>query len=49
LASERRGDLRWPVAIAIGLFLVILVELAFIYVAVSGKDEIVPTYRSERR
>jgi hypothetical protein len=49
LAGERRRDLRWPVAIAVGLFLVILVNLAFIYIAVSGKDEIVPTYRTERR
>ena len=47
--TERRRDLRWPIAIAVGLFLVILVNLAFIYIAVSGKDEIVPTYHTERR
>jgi hypothetical protein len=28
---------------------VILVNLVFIYIAVSGKDEIVPTYQTERR
>jgi hypothetical protein len=49
LASERRRDLRWPIAIAVGLFLVVLVNLAFIYIAVSGKDEIVPSYQTERR
>jgi hypothetical protein len=49
LANEGRRNLRWPIAIAVGLFLVILVNLTFIYIAVSGKDEIVPTYRTERR
>lgn len=49
MSSERRRDLRWPIAIAVGLFLVILVNLVFIYIAVSGKDEIVPTYQTERR
>ena len=49
MPSERRRDLRWPIAIAVGLFLVILVNLVFIYIAVSGKDEIVPTYQTERR
>ena len=46
---ERRRNLRWPIAIAVGLGLVVLVEMVFIYIAVSGKDEIVPTYHSERR
>lgn len=49
LAGEGRRNLRWPIAIAVGLFLVILVNLTFIYIAVSGKDDIVPTYRTERR
>jgi hypothetical protein len=47
--SERRRDLRWPIAIAIGLLFVVLVDLTFIYIAVSGKDEIVPSYHTERR
>ena len=46
---ERRTDLRWPIGIAVGLLLVILVNLAFIYVSVSGQDEIVPSYNLERR
>jgi len=49
VASERRPDRRWPIAIAIGLGLVILVNLVFIYIAVSGQDEIVPSYHTERR
>ena len=47
--SEQWRDRRWPIAIAIGLAIVILVNLAFIYIAVSGKDEIVPSYHTERR
>lgn len=46
---ERLRNLRWPIAIAVGLGLVVLAEMVFIYIAVSGKDEIVPTYHSERR
>ena len=49
VTSERWRDLRWPIAIVIGLVLVILVNLTFIYIAVSGKDEIVPSYHTERR
>lgn len=39
----------WPVAISVGLFLVILVNAAFIYIAVSDADEIVPSYAAEER
>jgi hypothetical protein len=45
----RRNDRRWPIGIAIGLILVVLVNLAFIYIAVSGKDEVVPSYHTEQR
>lgn len=41
--------LLWPVAIAAGLLLVILLNAVFIYVAVSGKDEVVPSYHTETR
>lgn len=47
--SEPRTDSRWPIAVAVGLIIVVLVNLAFIYVAVSGKDEIVPSYELEHR
>jgi hypothetical protein len=33
----------------VGLVLVVLVNLALIYVAVSGQDEIAPSYTTERR
>jgi len=48
-SPEPRPDLRWPIGIAVGLLLVILVNLAFIYISVSGQDEIVPSYNIERR
>jgi hypothetical protein len=47
--QHRRTDLRWPIGIAIGLALVILVNLAFIYIAVSGADDVAPSYQSEPR
>lgn len=34
----------WPVAVALSLFVVVCVNLAFIYIAVSGADEVVPSY-----
>ena len=43
------GSRLWPIAIAIGLLLVVLVNLAFIYIAVSGADEITPSYFTEPR
>ncbi len=35
--------------IAIGLILMILVNLAFIYIAVTGSDGVVPSYNTEVR
>jgi hypothetical protein len=35
--------------IIVGLLIVILMNAVFIYVAVSGKDEIVSTYQTEPR
>jgi hypothetical protein len=46
---SRAKDWVWPVGIALGLFLVILVNAAFIYIAVSDADEIVPSYAAEER
>lgn len=45
----RRDDLRWPIGIAIGLLLMVLVNLAFIFIAVRGADEVVPSYQTEPR
>lgn len=39
----------WPVAIVVGLTLVIAVNAAFIVVAVSGADEVVESYITEER
>lgn len=46
---KKRADLRWPIAIAAGLLLMILVNLAFIFIAVRGADEVVPSYQTEPR
>ena len=47
--SEARRGWVWPAAIVCGLFLVICVNAAFIYIAVSGADEVVPSYATEER
>jgi hypothetical protein len=39
----------WPIIITVGLALVILVNGIFIYIAVKGADEIVPSYLTEER
>jgi hypothetical protein len=44
-----RGVRLWPVLIVIGLTLVILVNGLFIYIAVKGADEVVPSYNTEER
>lgn len=40
---------RWPWAIAIGLFLVVLVNALFAYIAVNGADSVVSSYTTEAR
>jgi hypothetical protein len=39
----------WPVLVTVGLLLVILVNAIFIYIAVSGADDVVPSYNTEKR
>jgi len=41
--------LLWPIVITVGLLIVILVNVLFIYVSVSGQDEIAPSYQTEPR
>lgn len=41
--------LLWPVMIVVGLLIVILLNAVFIYIAVSGQDEVVPSYHTEPR
>ena len=48
-AQTDRPDRTWPIAITVGLLLVIFVDVAFIYIAVSGADEVVPSYATEER
>jgi hypothetical protein len=48
--TARRSRYRlWPVLIILGLVLVVLVNAVFIYIAVSGADDVVPSYQTERR
>lgn len=49
-ARVRKFDrLLWPVMIIVGLLIVVLMNAVFIYVAVSGRDEVVSTYQTESR
>lgn len=43
------GGRIWPVALALSLFVVVCVNLAFVYIAVTGADEVVPSYVEEAR
>ena len=36
--------MRWPIAIVVGLVIMIAVNVCFIYIAVSGADEVDPSY-----
>ncbi len=44
-----QGDFRWPVGIIIGLVIVVLVNLAFIFIAVSDADDVSSSYSTEER
>lgn len=44
-----RKDRLWPILITAGLVFVILVNAVFIYIAVSGADDVVPSYFTEER
>jgi hypothetical protein len=45
--EQRRSP--WVVGIVIGLMIVVLVNVGFIYLAVKGADQVVPSYRIEAR
>jgi len=38
------ADHAWPIGIALALFVVIMVNVAFIVIAVSGQDEVAASY-----
>ncbi len=42
-------DRLWPILITVGLLLVILVNALFIFIAVRGADDVVPSYHTEER
>ena len=42
-------SLLWPIMIVVGLLIVIIMNAVFIYVAVSDRDEVVPSYHTESR
>ena len=48
-AGNSANDRLWPYLITAGLVLVILVNAIFIYIAVSGADDVVPSYHTEER
>jgi hypothetical protein len=46
---EIRAEWIWPVAIIVALLIVVAVNAAYIWVAVSGADDVVPSYVAEDR
>jgi hypothetical protein len=46
---EIRAEWIWPVAIIIALLIVVAVNAAYIWIAVSGADDVVPSYVTEDR
>ncbi|MFC1661578.1 hypothetical protein ACFL3S_09030 [Gemmatimonadota bacterium] len=45
----QRPDRLWPVIIVAGLLAVAVVNGIFIYIAISGADDVVPSYVTEER
>jgi hypothetical protein len=43
------GDRLWPTLIVAGLLLVMAVNFTYIWIAVNGADEVVPSYMLEER
>jgi hypothetical protein len=46
---EIRAEWIWPVAIILALLIVVAVNAIYIYVAVSGADDVVSSYVTEDR
>lgn len=46
---EIRPEWVWPLAIIVALLITAAVNAAFIYVAVTGADDVVPSYYTEER
>ena len=48
-AGPKSGFRLWPILITVGLVFVVVVNAIFIYIAVSGADDVVPSYQTEER
>ena len=46
---EIRSEWVWPLAIIVALLITAAVNAAFIYIAVTGADDVVPSYFTEER
>lgn len=46
---QLRDDMLWPFLIVVALAVVMAVNVAFIYIAVTGADEVVPSYTAGQR
>lgn len=44
MEAERRSTPLWPWILGIGLALVVLVNVLFIWIAVKGADDVAPSY-----
>lgn len=47
--QKRGGAWVWPAAIVAGALVVVVVNIAFIVIAVDGADPVVPSYMEEER
>ncbi len=47
--TTNQGDFRWPVGLIIGLVIVVLVNLAFIFIVVADADDASSAYSEEER
>jgi hypothetical protein len=46
---QKNGRSPWVVGIVIGFVVMVLVNAAFIYIALRGADPVVPSYNAEGR
>ncbi len=49
MSTSSPAGLRWPWGIAIGLALVVVVNVIFAWVAIRGADDVVSSYNTEAR
>jgi hypothetical protein len=47
--EAHRPDRRWPIGVVVGLLIMIAVNICFMYIAVTGADDVVPSYWEEGR